>query len=159
MALSTSQVAFYGADTVDYLNGVAAAEALTVSPLNVTGSFDTAANWSHAGSYFVIAVGGPAANALYWNPCGWYTSAFSSTACTTPLNRYSYPYDGAIAADYFMPADGSDRISSLQLAVMLGYYALHGIYPSNMCPLPLNTETATCPTCAGSSTNSCPTTS
>ena len=162
MALTTSQVAFYGADTTDYTSATAAAQALGISPKQVTGDFNTAATWVVDGSYMVIAVGAQAAMALFWNPCGWSTTAFSDPACKTPFSYYQYPYDGAIAANYFESAAGASALDSLELAIMLGNYALHGSFPAGMCCLPAITElTGTCSTsdCQGSQTNSCPTTS
>ena len=147
MALTTSQVAFYGADTTDYTSATAAAQALGISPKQVTGDFNTAATWVADGSYMVIAVGAQAAMALFWNPCGWSTTAFSDPACTTPFSYYQYPYDGAIAANYFESAAGASALDSLELAIMLGNNALHGSFPAGTCCLPAITElTGTCST-------------
>lgn len=164
MALAANQVAFYAADQGDYVYAMAVAKALGIPLTNVTGAFNTAANWVEKGTYMVISVGHNANMALYWNPCGWSTQAFSDPACTTPFSYYSYPYDGAIKAGYFEPADGQNGINSLQIALMLGSYAINGSYPANMfCSLPENRELSgqTCSTsnCGGSATNSCPTTS
>ena len=163
MALSASQIAFYGADTVDYTSATAAAQALGISPKQVTGDFNTAATWVADGTYMVIAVGGQAAMALFWNPCGLGTTAFSDPACQTPFSYYQYPYDGAIAVNYFESAAGVSALDSLKLAIMLGYFAMHGTYPNGMCCLPAITELTneTCATsdCQGSATNSCPATS
>lgn len=163
MALSASQIAFYGADTADYTSATAAAQALGISPKHVTGDFNTAATWVADGTYMVIAVGGQAAMALYWNPCGWSTTAFSDPGCQTPFSYYQYPYDGSISANYFESAAGASGLDSLKLAIMLGYFAMHGTYPNGMCCLPAITELTnkTCATsdCQGNATNSCPATS
>lgn len=166
MALSANQVAFYGATPTDYMNALAAAYVNLVPLANVTGDFNTAATWVENGTYLVIAVGHDADLALFWNPCGWNTSAYSLTsypACQTPFDYYSLPYDGAIVAGLFESADGQAVMDSLQLAVMLGHYAIHGAYPTDMTTLPpvqeLSGQTCSTSTCAGSSNNTCPATS
>ena len=163
MTLAANQVAFYGAEQSDYINAVAAAEANLVPMANVTGDFNTAATWVENGTYMVIAVGHDANMALYWNPCGWSTSAYSSAsypACSTPFAYYSYPYDGSIIAGLFESADGETSLDTLQIATMLGYYAIHGTYPSTMNTLPtvreLSGQTCSTSDCAGSASNTCP---
>ncbi len=97
MALSASQIASYGADTVDYTSATTVAQALGISPKQVTGDFNTVTTWVADGTYMVIAVGGQAAMALYWNPCGWSTTAFSESGDTTttllpfPIRRLALP--------------------------------------------------------------------
>ena len=109
MTLAANQVAFYGADATDYASAVSAAEANGVPMTNVTGDFNTAATWVENATYMVIAVGHPANLALFWNPCGWYTTAYSMAsypACHTPFDYYSVPYDGSPVSGLFESADG-----------------------------------------------------
>ena len=165
MTLAADQIAFYGASQKDYTSAMAVASSLGVPYANVTGSFNTAAQWVANGDFMVIAIGGPAETALFWNPCGWSTTAYSLSqypACSTPFNYYNFPYDGAIEANYFESAAGIYTLESMQLALMLGYYAINGVYPPNTCALPTVYErSGTCSTgdCNGSATNSCPVTS
>jgi hypothetical protein len=126
--LSANQLAFYGATATDYMNALAAAYAY------VTGDFNTAATWVENRTCLVIAVGHDADLALFWNPCGWNTSAYSLSsypACHTPFDYYSDPYDGAIVAGLFESADGVTARDSLQLTMMLGRYAIYGAYRSD----------------------------
>lgn len=166
MTVAANQVAFYGAAGSDYASAVSAAEANGVPLANVTGDFNTAATWVENGDYLVIAVGHPANLALFWNPCGWNTSAYSMTsypACQTPFDYYSIPYDGAIVAGLFESADGVTARDSLQLAMMLGHYAIYGEYPQYLSTLPtdrtLSGQTCSTADCTGSSSNTCPTVS
>ena len=166
MTVAANQVAFYGAAGSDYASAVSAAEANGVPLANVTGDFNTAATWVENGDYLVIAVGHPANLALFWNPCGWNTSAYSMTsypACQTPFDYYSIPYDGGIVAGLFESADGVTARDSLQLAMMLGHYAIYGEYPQYLSTLPtdrmLSGQTCSTSDCTGSSSNTCPTTS
>ena len=164
MTVAANQVAFYGAAGSDYASAVSAAEANGVPMANVTGDFNTAATWVDNGTYLVIAVGHPANLALFWNPCGWHTTAYSLSsypACQTPFDYYSYPYDGAIVAGLYESADGVTARDSLQLAMMLGHYAIYGAYPQYLSTLPtvrtLSGQTCSTSDCTGSSSNTCPT--
>lgn len=166
MTLAANQVAFYGATAYDYMNALAAADVNGVPMANVTGDFNTAATWVENATYMVIAVGHDADLALFWNPCGWNTTAYSMTsypACHTPFAYYSEPYDGSPVSGLFESADGQASMDSLQLAVMLGHYAIHGAYPTDMTTLPpaqvLSGQTCSTSTCAGSASATCPTTS
>ncbi len=53
MALSASQIASYGADTVDYTSATTVAQALGISPKQVTGDFNTVTTWVADGTYMV----------------------------------------------------------------------------------------------------------
>lgn len=130
---------------------------------NVTGDFNTAATWVENATYMVIAVGHPADLAPFWNPCGWNTTAYSMTsypACHTPFDYYSVPYDGSPVAGLFESADGITARDSLQLAMMLGHYAIYGDYPPYLSTLPadrtLSGQTYSTSDCTGTSTNGCP---
>ncbi|MDA8192637.1 MAG: hypothetical protein M0Z53_01375 [Thermaerobacter sp.] len=167
MLLTTTQVALYGADSVDYTSAVATAQAMGIPCANVTGNFNIAATWVARASHMVIAVGGQANRALYWNPCGWVTTAYSMAAypaCTTPFVYYpSNPYSGPIRPGYFASGDGITGLDSLRLAMMLAHYAIYGEFPAGMCCLPATTEltgqTCTRQACQGSPSNDCPKTS
>ncbi len=150
MPLSTSQVVLYAADTVDYELALGAASAANIPNYNVIGDFATAWNLVGSGNYLVIAVGGPANNALFYNPCGW---AGHSTG-STPFELSSYPIDTLPGANYYENAAGSDRTATLYLATVFAYYAVNGTTPPNYTNLP--TPGAPVSTCSGSSSVSCP---
>ncbi len=163
MAVGASKIAFYAADAGDYARAIAAAQKLGVPLANVTGDFSTAATWVYHGTYLVIAVGGQADAALYFNGCNWSQTAYSGyPSCETPFYYYSSnPYDGPIGALQYVSANGSNAFDSLILALSEGGYAANGDYPANMfLPQPTaNNQTAATCHCAGQATNRCPTSS
>ncbi|KLU62622.1 hypothetical protein CEB3_c10450 [Peptococcaceae bacterium CEB3] len=149
MPLSTSQVILYAADTVDYELALGAAASAYIPISNVIGDFATAWNDVASGNYLVIAVGGPATNALYYNPCGW------GGAGSTQLNpTAAYPVDTLPGAYYYENAAGSDRTATLYLAIVFAYYAVNGAPPPNYDNLP--SPEAPVDTCAGSNSVGCP---
>ena len=70
-ALLRYDVRLYAADPADYQAALAAASAAGLPADQVTQSFSTAWDQTSSGEYLVIAVGGPADDALYYNVCGW----------------------------------------------------------------------------------------
>ena len=70
-ALFTYDVRLYAADPADDQAALAAARAAGLPADQVTQSFSTAWDQTSSGEYLVIAVGGPADDALYYNVCGW----------------------------------------------------------------------------------------
>ncbi len=71
MTVSTNKVILYAADSTDYKIALEAAAKSGISAANVTGNFTKAWSDVASGEYLVFAVGGPALNALYYNPCDW----------------------------------------------------------------------------------------
>ncbi len=166
MTQAANKVALYGADSGDYTAALAIAGSLQIPTTNVTGDFNTAAHWVADGTYLVIAVGSQADTALYWNPCGWSTTAYSMStypACHTPFGYYSFPYDGAISTDTYLSAAGSSGYASYLAGLFLAHFAINGNYPNYALSLPHITDrrgqTCASSDCAGNSTNSCPSTS
>ena len=75
MTVSTNKVILYAADSTDYKIALEAAAKSGISAANVTGNFTKAWSDVASGEYLVFAVGGPALNALYYNPCDWSNPA------------------------------------------------------------------------------------
>ncbi|KLU63523.1 hypothetical protein CEB3_c01000 [Peptococcaceae bacterium CEB3] len=149
MPLTTSQVVLYAADTVDYEIALGAAASAYIPISNVIGDFATAWNDVASGNYLVIAVGGPATNALYYNPCGW------GDAGSTQLNpTAAYPVDTLPGAYYYENAAGNDRTDTFYLATVFAYYAVNGAFPANFTGLP--TPGVPSDTCAGDASVGCP---
>lgn len=151
VALSTSQVALYGANPSEYAIAISAAVAAGIPLSQVTGDFDTAATWVYGdgatnATYLVIAVGGDADLALYYNPCGWTTSVSGVNPCNTPFYHVSVPADTLPAYNHYESAYGATAMDSVQLAMMLAYYAVNGSYPSGMSTLPTVQSPPTCST-------------
>ncbi len=150
MPLSTSQVILYAADTVDYEIALAAAASAYIPISNVIGDFATAYNYVASGNYLVIAVGGPANNALFYNPCGWA----GYPAGTTPFYQTSsYPVDSLPGANIYENAAGSDRTSTMYLATVTANYAVNGVVPTNWNTRP--TQVSPVNTCSGSTSVTC----
>lgn len=121
MSLSASQVFLYGADPTDYANAENIASNHQIPFGNVTGSF--AAAWAAAasGKFLVIAVGGPANDALYYNPCGWAGLPSGST----PFHQVASPPIAALpGANYYENAAGNTATDSLEIATDYVEYAL-----------------------------------
>ena len=155
MALATGSVLLYAADPNDYASALAAAALAGIPSGNVIGNFETVWNDIASGDYLVIAVGGQANDALYYNPCGWANPA-GEPAGTTPFDYASEPSDTLPGADLYENAAGSDAGNSLKLAVMLAYYAVNGSYPSGYGSLPaVQAASNTCPSNA-TSNQTCP---
>ncbi|KLU62623.1 hypothetical protein CEB3_c10460 [Peptococcaceae bacterium CEB3] len=149
MPLSPSQVILYAADSVDYEVALAAAASAGIVATNVIGDFPTVWNLVASGSYLVIAVGGPATNALFYNPCDW------DNLSVVPFNpTASYPVDTLPGANYYENAAGSDRTASLYLATVFAYYAVNGSLPTNWTNSP--TPASAVDTCGGSISINCP---
>ncbi|GMA49246.1 hypothetical protein GCM10025857_06030 [Alicyclobacillus contaminans] len=71
MSLTGNQILLYAADPVDYRIALGAAGVAGIPAQRVTGNFVQAWTAVASGSTCVIAVGAPALNALFFNPCGW----------------------------------------------------------------------------------------
>lgn len=128
MALLPSQVILYAADPVDYQIAMGAAAAADIPMSQIVGSFYDAWNFVSSGRYNVIAVGGPALFALYYNPCGWGNPA-GGAGGSTPFALAAAPSATLPGANRFVNAAGSNRQKTLRLAVAFAYYAVQGIYP------------------------------
>lgn len=145
MALSTSSVILYAADVADYAIALGAAGLAGIRSGNVVVDFETAWNDVASGNFLVIAIGGQANAALYYNPCGWANPA-GDPAGTTPFVYQDGPLDTLPGTNYYENAAGSDAEASSKLAAMLAYYAVRGSYPAGYGTLPSATSpTTSCP--------------
>jgi hypothetical protein len=128
-ALFSYDVRLYAADPADYQAALAAG----LPADQVTQSFATAWDQTSSGEYLVIAVGGPADDALYYNVCGW-TAPDGLAAGSTPFYYASAALNALPPMDEYENAAGETAADSAALATDLTYYALHGSYPSGVTP-------------------------
>jgi hypothetical protein len=122
-------VRLYAADSADYQAAVAAASSAGLPAGQVTQSFATAWDETSAGEYLVIAVGGPADDALYYNVCGW-TAPDGLGAGSTPFSYASAPLAALPPMDEYENGAGQTAADTSALAADLAWYALHGGYPA-----------------------------
>jgi len=119
MALTTDGIYFYGATPGDFNRGVSVAKYFDILESHVLQSFTLAYALVKSGKAMVIAIGGPATNALKYNACGWaHYGNPGFTASTTYTNTLPGP-------GIFMNANGATGADSLQQAKNYTYYALN----------------------------------
>ncbi|UNO50337.1 hypothetical protein [Alicyclobacillus acidoterrestris] len=136
MTVSPSHVYLYAATPTDLLKAQAAANVCGVPRANCTGNFQNAWRLVAAEGNIVVAVGGAAVYSLYYNPCGWANPS-GQPGGHTPFEMYALGQGVASAkANYFANAGGVTSLDSLTLAVMLTYYAIHGVFPRGYGALP-----------------------
>ncbi|MDQ0190616.1 hypothetical protein JI721_02945 [Alicyclobacillus cycloheptanicus] len=136
MPVSASKVYLYAAVQGDYVKCFAAADAAGIPYSNVIGEFSKAWGLVQDGSNLVIAVGGAALYALYYNECGW-SNPSGQAGGHTPFE--TFPSGRGVdtpKANYFVNAAGFTSLDSLKLAVMMAYYAVHGTFPAHWNNLP-----------------------
>ncbi|MCL6444927.1 MAG: hypothetical protein K6T83_15980 [Alicyclobacillus sp.] len=136
MPAKPNQVFLYAAVEQDLWKALAAADVSGIPQENVLGNFSEA--WHHVqnGNDLVIAVGGAALYALYYNPCGWPNPS-GEAGGHTPFKMFPHGHGvDAPEADTFVNAAGKTAMSTLKLAVMLSYYAVHGTFPQLLHGLP-----------------------
>ncbi len=136
MTMNGANVYFYAATKGDFIKCMAAADVCGIPFQNAIGDFNQAWNLISSGDNLVIAVGGAALYALYYNPCHW-SNPSAIPGGHTPFDVFP-SRQGVQKAEknWFVNAAGYTALDSLKLAVMLGYYAVHGVFPSNMLGLP-----------------------
>ncbi len=153
MTVSVEQMVLYAAAPTDFSIALGSAAIAGIPLAQVTGNFATA--WSQVadGQHLVIAVGGAAVNALYYNPCGWANPA-KQPGGHTPFSLLSRPALSLPGKNFFVNAAGVSAIDTLRLAVAFTYVAVHGQFPAYFSQYP----PAISPTerCVGNSTQSCP---
>ncbi|MBX6353802.1 MAG: hypothetical protein IRZ10_10760 [Thermoflavifilum sp.] len=136
MPMAASRVYLYAAVPGDYIKCYAAADVCGIPYSNVIGDFSKAWNLISDTGNLVIAVGGAALYALYYNPCNW-PNPQGMPGGHTPFE--AFPSGRGIdesKAGYFVNAAGYTAMDSLKLAVMLAYYAVHGTFPNGWDGLP-----------------------
>ncbi|PSR36771.1 MAG: hypothetical protein C7B44_07230 [Sulfobacillus thermosulfidooxidans] len=151
MALSSHQIILYAADDNDFSIALAAAAVSGIPACQVTGNFFDAWIYTSSGEYLVIAVGGPANNALYYNPCGW-PNPDQEPQGTTPFDIAPAPRDTLPGANWYVNASGNQAYQTLELATCFTYFAVHASLPSGITPPPAISPMYIC---GGSSNISC----
>jgi hypothetical protein len=110
----------------------------------VTGLFKQAWKDTAGGKDLVIAVGEPAANALYFNACGW-TDPAGWPAGSTPFYYPGYLLRTPPGRNYFELASTPTAAGTTQLTTQLTHYALTGTLPSSGSqPVPATPPALTC---------------
>ncbi|RIV28174.1 DUF1906 domain-containing protein [Alicyclobacillaceae bacterium I2511] len=157
MTIAVNQLWLYAATSNDYAMALGAAGAMGV-PLNqVTGNFSKAWTVVSTGQACVIAVGGAALNALYYNPCGWENPSHQ-VGGHTPFSMLSRPVMSLPGQNLFVNAAGVSAIDTLRLAVAFTYAAINGQlstyllqYPAPIAPTErcVGNLSVTCPCMSG----------
>ena len=135
MALSPSEVYLYAADSFDFQIALGAAATTQIPWQNVIGNFYDAWNIVASGKFLVIAVGAPANNALYYNPCGW-PNPVNEGAGATPFDLAPSPKDTIPGPNWYENAAGDLAYQTYLIAGALVYYATHGSFASGLSPYP-----------------------
>lgn len=128
MALAGPEIILYAADSIDYQLAVGMAALVNLPAQQVTGQFTAAWLMVASGQYLVLAVGGPALAALYYNPCGWANPAQSPPG-STPFLAISQPQAAVPPPNQFLNAAGQDRAQTALRTYYLLTYALTGHGP------------------------------
>ncbi len=124
-----SPLVLYAADKGDMAIAARIARSLALPASNVTGMFKQAWKDAAGNKDLVIAVGEPAANALYFNACGW-TDPAGWPAGSTPFYYPGYPLRNPPGRNYFELASTPTTAGTTQLTTQLTQYALTGTLPS-----------------------------
>jgi hypothetical protein len=122
-------LALYAADRASMAVAAQVARALALPPGDVTGSFKRAWADVAGGRDLVLAVGEPAANALYFNVCGW-TDPGGLPAGSTPFAYVGEPVQRPPGQDYFELADMGTAAGTALVATKVTQYALAGTLPN-----------------------------
>jgi hypothetical protein len=125
-----SPIVLYAADKYDMATAAQVRRSLALPATNVTGTFKQAWKDAAGGKDLVIAVGEPAANALYFNVCGW-TDPAGWPAGSTPFYYPGYPVRSSIGRNYFELASTPTTAKTTQLLTELTQYALTGSLPGS----------------------------
>jgi hypothetical protein len=125
-----SPIVLYAADKYDMAIAAQVRHSLALPASNVTGLFKQAWKDTASGKDLVIAVGEPAANALYFNACGW-TDPAGWPAGSTPFYYPGYPVRSSIGRNYFELASTPTTAATTALTTQLTQYALTGTLPGS----------------------------
>ncbi len=138
MALTTNGIYFYGATPGDFKRGVTVAGDFGIPESHVLQSFTLAYALVKSGKAMVIAIGGPAANALKYNACGW--AHYGDPGFTASEN-----YTNVLPpAGTFMNANGETGPDSLQQAWNYTYYALNDTCQNECVTVTINPPANSC---------------
>ena len=121
-------VVLYAADGLSMAVAAQLAQALALPPGDVTGNYRHAWAAATGGKALVVAAGIPAANALYFNVCGWGNPA-GAHAGSTPFYYVGEPQQRPPGRNYFELADMSYAAGTALAATQLTQYALAGTLP------------------------------
>jgi hypothetical protein len=127
---TSSPIVLYAADKYDMAIAAQVRRSLALPASNVTGLFKQAWKDTAGGKDLVIAVGEPAANALYFNACGW-TDPSGWPAGSTPFYYPGYPVRSSIGRNYFELASTPTTAATTALTTELTQYALTGTLPGS----------------------------
>ncbi|MBX5466778.1 MAG: hypothetical protein K6U14_04690 [Firmicutes bacterium] len=144
MAVAPENLLLYAADPVDLGTAQGIGALLELPPSAVTGRFVTAWLAVAGGAILVIAVGGPAHSALYYNPCGWANPA-GTPAGSTPFLAVPGPLATLPGPNRYLNGAGVDRTATLLRSLYLAQFALAGTPPAELPTLwPPVSPTMTC---------------
>jgi len=136
VTVPASKVFLYAAVPADLVKAYAAADVAGIASQNVIGAFSNAWRLMQNDDGLIIAVGGAALYALYYNPCGWSNPA-AEPAGHTPFAVFPGGQGiDTMRSGYFVNAAGYTALDSLKLAVMMAYYAVHGVFPAQFQGIP-----------------------
>lgn len=153
MPLHPTEVLLYAATEPDYQMALGAAAMSGISQSQVTGNFVDAWKAVAGGQKLVLAVGGAALYALYYNPCGW-TNPAHHPGGHTPFIVVNNPRDALPGANYFVNAAGTNALATLQIAGAFAYFAVTGNTPNAFRSYPGRLQPAE--QCAGNNDVPCP---
>ena len=126
-----NQIILYAADPTDVAIARASASAAGLPSRSVITSSATAWAAALGGNHIVIAVGVPAASALYFNPCVWVNPSLLPAVSTpfslpqTDLNRSL----ATVGPGIYVDAASDTGADTQTLATDVAYYALNGTLP------------------------------
>jgi hypothetical protein len=123
-------VVLYAADARDMTIAAQIGHDLALPRGDLTGSFSQAWRDTASNKDLVIAVGQAAANALYFNVCGW-TDLAGVPAGSTPFYYPGYPLRSPPGHNSFELASASTSAGTAALATQLTQYALAGTLPND----------------------------
>ncbi|CAM3826575.1 glycoside hydrolase domain-containing protein [Alicyclobacillus pomorum] len=135
MTVPANKVILYAADSTDCKMALEAARQSGIPVANVTGNYAKAWNDVASGEYLVLAVGGAALNALYYNPCGW-SNPLNQAGGHTPFEVVSAPQTTLPGKNHFVNAAGVSAADTQQIANAFAYFAVHGRFPGKLAKYP-----------------------
>ena len=131
MPLIPYQVILYAADVADFKLALGAAAANGIPLENVIGNFTSAWSFTASGEHLVLAVGGAATAALYYNPCGWSNPA-AQPGGGTPFTYIGAPTDVLPGANCFLITAGATGVETLASATASCHFAITGTWPAGI---------------------------